>query len=196
MPTREWTPGFLADVIDGFGRRIESVDAAQWTAPTPCGEWNVHDLVNHVMGEVLWIAPLLEGKTIEEVGDRFDGDVVGADPTAMWRAAREAALAAAGEAGAPERQVHLSSGDAVATAYLGEVTADMIVHSWDLARALGGDDTLEPAFVTFATGILGPLIDSWRGAGVLGPAVEVAADASPQVRLLAQTGRSADWSAG
>ena len=52
----------------------------QWGAPTPCADWDVRELVNHVAGEDLWTAPLLEGSTIEEVGDRFDGDLLGDDP--------------------------------------------------------------------------------------------------------------------
>ena len=47
---------------------------------TPCTEWDVRALVNHVLGEIRWAVPLFAGSTIAEVGDRFDGDLLGDDP--------------------------------------------------------------------------------------------------------------------
>ncbi len=66
----------------------------------------------------------------------------------------------------------------------------MIIHSWDLARAIGADDRLDPALLTFVDEFLSPQVEAWRGAGAFGPAVEVGADASAQDRFLAKTGRS------
>src|SRR2546427_12764915 len=54
----------MADAINGFGQRLNVVDSAQWKAVTPCEAWDVRTLVNHVVGELLWVPPLLEGKTI------------------------------------------------------------------------------------------------------------------------------------
>jgi uncharacterized protein (TIGR03086 family) len=185
----------MAGAIDGFAQRLSTVGDAQWNAATPCADWDVRTLVNHVVGELLWIEPLLAGKTIAEVGDRFDGDILGADPLTSARSAAATALAAASEAGAHERIVHLSFGDFTGSDYLSQVTADVIIHSWDLARAVGADDRLDPTLVTFVDGFLSPQIDAWRNAGAFGPAVDVGTDASQQDRLLAQTGRSATWSA-
>src|SRR5919106_5970907 len=94
----------MADLVDlhrraveEFGRRVREVDDDQWTASTPCTDWDVRALVNHVAGENLWTAPLLAGKTIEDVGDSLDGDLLGEDPKTVWdESAREATAAAAG----------------------------------------------------------------------------------------------------
>ena len=58
-------------------RYVDGVRPEQWTAPTPCTEWNVKQVANHVIGENLWAGELFKGKTIAQVGTAFDGDVVG-----------------------------------------------------------------------------------------------------------------------
>ena len=93
----------MANAIDGFEQRLRSVGATEWDATTPCDEWDVRALVNHVVSELLWMPPLLEGKTIAEVGDRFDGDVLGSDPLATYRSAAAASASSGvrvGRAGA------------------------------------------------------------------------------------------------
>ena len=87
------------------------IKADQLTNPTPCTEWDVRALVQHLVSENAWIPPLLAGKTIAEVGDRLDGDLLGGDPKAAWRRSVEQALAAIGEEGALDRTVHISRGD-------------------------------------------------------------------------------------
>jgi uncharacterized protein (TIGR03086 family) len=185
----------MADAIESFQQRLDLVDAGQWKAPTPCADWDLHTLVNHVLGELLWIPPLLEGRTIAEVGDQFDGDLLGDDPHAAWAAAAAEAIAAASQFGVQDRIVHLSFGDLPGADYLGQVTSDIIIHTWDLARAVGGDDRLSAALVEFVATELGPQIEAWRGAGVFGPAVDVDPELDSQDRLLAQTGRSPTWPA-
>ena len=180
----------LASAISGFESRLTAVDAAQWNAATPCVDWDVRTLVNHVVAELLWVPPLLDGKTIAEVGDRFDGDVLGPDPVETFRSAATAAESASSRPGAQERTVHLSFGDFPGSEYLGQVVSDVILHSWDLARAVGADDRLDPALITFVDDFLSPQIDAWRSAGAFGPAIDVGPDAGAQDRLLAHTGRS------
>ena len=183
----------MTDALDGFRQRLEEVDAADWAAGTPCDDWDVRALVNHVLGELLWIPPLLDGTTIAEVGDRFDGDMLGDDPLGAWRLAAIEALAAASQPGAQDRTVHLSFGDFPGGEYLGQVTSDVIIHSWDLARAVGASDRLSAAAVEFVNDFLSPQIDGWRAAGAFGPAADTDPDADAQDRLLAQTGRSPSW---
>src|SRR6201987_2603541 len=101
-----------------FGRAVAEFDARlgqigdhQWRDPTPDEDWTVRDLVNHVVGEDLWAPPLLAGCPSGEVGDRFDGDVLGAEPGAAWAAASAGAVRAVRQDGAMDRIVHLSFGD-------------------------------------------------------------------------------------
>lgn len=79
--------------------------------------------------------------------------------------------------------------------YLGQVTSDLIIHTWDLARGLGIDDGLKPALVMFVEEFLGPRMEAWRKGGAFAAAVDAGPDASARDRLLAQTGRSPSWNA-
>ncbi len=175
--------------VDEFGRRVEAVRPAQWTAATPDTEWDVRALVNHVVGEELWTVPLADGATLDEVGDRFDGDQLGDDPVATWRRASGAAVAAVGEEGALDRIVHVSFGDIPGSEYVSQLTCDHLIHAWDLARAIGIDEGLHRELVDFAFDYLSPQADSWRGAGVFGPRVDVPEGADRQTALLALSGR-------
>jgi uncharacterized protein (TIGR03086 family) len=179
--------------IEGFGSRLRRVRADQWTASTPDAEWDVRTLVNHVVGELLWIPPLVEGKTIAEVGNQFDGDVLGDDPVATFERAAAGVRTAIGPPGALDRTVHLSYGDFPGHEYLGQVTSDIVIHTWDLAKAIGADATLGDALVTAVTDFLSPQIDMWRMPGVFAAPVETGAGAHAQDRLIAMTGRDPDW---
>ena len=86
--------------VEEFGTRVSEIRDDQWDGATPDTEWNVRDLVSHVLAENLWAPPLFAGSTISEVGDRFDGDVLGPDPKGSWLTASGDALAAAGAPGA------------------------------------------------------------------------------------------------
>ena len=172
-----------------FSARLRDV-GDRWTAPTPDADWDVRALVNHVAGEALWATPLLQGSTIAEVGDRFDGDVLGADPVATWdRAVADAAAAIA--AVDPSATVHLSYGDRTAEEYLTEVGTDVLIHTWDLARALGGDERLPADLVDRVAEWFPAAEEAWRGAGVIAARPAVPDDADAQTRLLAMFGRDA-----
>lgn len=173
-----------------YDERARAIRDDQWGLPTPCADWDVRALLNHGAYEANWIPPCLGGQTVEEVGDRFDGDLLGHDPKAAWDAARGSALAAA-VPGIESRTVHLSRGPAPAAEYLTEVTCDFTIHAWDLARGIGADERLDPELVDFAHDYFSAHADGWRAAGVLGEAVAVPPDADRQTELLALTGRRA-----
>ncbi len=175
---------------DSFDRVIGLVGDSQWTLPTPCAEWDVRTLVNHVVGEALWTVPLLAGRTVAQVGDEFDGDVLGAVPRDAWAAARTAALSATDEDGVAERTVHLSFGDFPGAEYLRQLTADYLVHAWDLAVAIGADDTLDAELVADVAAWFAPVEAAYRAAGAI--AERPAAPDTAQDRLLASFGRAAE----
>ena len=176
--------------VEEFGTRVRAVGPDQWHLPTPCSEWDVHDLVNHLVNEERWAVPLLEGRTMEEVGDRFDGDLLGEHPARAWEEAARGALAATEQGGVLERTVHVSFGDISGQEYLSQLTTDHVIHAWDLARATGGDERLDPELVDFVRGYLMPQVEQWRQAGVFGAKVDPAPGADAQAELLALTGRS------
>jgi uncharacterized protein (TIGR03086 family) len=175
--------------IADFGRAVHSVGADQGSAPTPCTEWDVRALVNHLVVEHLWVPPLLAGKTVAEVGDAFDGDQLGDDPVAAWDAAAAESTVAFGGEGALDQTVHLSYGDRAAREYCREMVLDLAVHSWDLARAVGAPEVIDPELVEVAYGHIAPIVHLWQDAGIFAPPVPVPDDADLQTRLLALTGR-------
>jgi uncharacterized protein (TIGR03086 family) len=179
----------FSTAVDGFTARVAHVGADDLSRATPCTDWDVSALVNHVIGEMLWMPPLLEGKTIADVGNRFDGDQVGSDADASWSAAATPATRAVASSAGGET-VHLSYGDVTADSYVADVTVDVLVHTWDLARALGADDRLDPQLVDFALQRVQEHADELAGSGMFAPAVSVSRDTDPQTRLLALVGRA------
>jgi uncharacterized protein (TIGR03086 family) len=172
-----------------FDVRVQAVPDDGWANPTPNTEWDVRILVNHLVSENVWVPPLLQGKTIAEVGDALDGDLLGDDPKAAWARSVEEAVQAVSERGALDRLVHLSSGDASGAEYISQVLTDHTIHAWDLARAVGADEQLDPELVEFSYSLLAPQVDDWRAGGAFGDEIYVPSDADRQTQLLALTGR-------
>jgi uncharacterized protein (TIGR03086 family) len=172
-----------------FRARVDAV-GERWAAPTELPGWDVRALVHHVVVEERWAPPLFAGLTIDEVGDIFEGDQLVPDPLSAARDASGAALDAVREDGALERTVHLSFGATPGAEYALQLAADHLVHAWDLARALGVDDTLDPDAVQAVAAWFGPTEDLWREVGVIGPRVPVPDDADAQTRLLSMFGRA------
>src|SRR5215218_4578958 len=113
--------------VEFFADRVNAVKEDQWADPTPCSLWNVRDLTNHVTYENLWTVPLLEGATIEEIGARFEGDVLGEDPIRSALAAAHAAITSMAEQLPRGGTVHLSFGETPKEEYAMQVAADNLV---------------------------------------------------------------------
>jgi uncharacterized protein (TIGR03086 family) len=174
---------------EAFGARVHAIRDDQWSEGTPCSEWDVRGLVNHLVYENRWMPLLLAGSTIAEIGDRFEGDLLGDDGKAAWDESAAEAIAAVHADGAMERTVHLSFGDFPGREYTMQVFADLLIHGWDLARAIGADERLDPELVESCANWFGAMEEGYRAAGAIGPRVETAPDADAQTRLLAQFGR-------
>jgi len=181
-----------ARTVAEFTARVEAVDDAQWEDPTPCTEWSVRALVNHVVGEDRWTPPLVAGRTIAEVGDSLDGDLLGDDPIAAARAAGDAAGASVASGVAAGATVHLSYGDEDVVEYAMQLAADHLVHAWDLAAATGGATELDGELVTAVAAWFADREELYRGAGIIAPRVE-GAPGDPLSALLAATGRDPAW---
>jgi uncharacterized protein (TIGR03086 family) len=178
--------------VESWTRRVEGVGPDQWTAPTPCTDWDARTLVNHVVGEDLWTEPLVRGATIEEVGDRFDGDLLGADPRGSAREAAASATGAVGETLPGGGTVHLSYGEEQLAEYVAQLAADHLIHGWDLAAATGGDTTLEGDLVDAVAAWFSEREEMYRQGGVIGPRVDHA-PGDAQSQLLAHFGRDPRW---
>ncbi len=178
--------------VESFADRVNTVAADQWDDPTPCAGWSVRDLVNHVTYENVWTVPLMDGATIEEVGDRFEGDLLGEDPIgAALSAARAAVESVAGRQ--PGGTVQLSFGETPADEYAMQLAADHLVHGWDLAVATGGDTRLDPQLVHAIGAWFADREAGYRAAGAIAGRQALSGDAHHD--LLARFGRDAGWGA-
>ncbi|HWM04996.1 MAG TPA: TIGR03086 family metal-binding protein [Actinophytocola sp.] len=174
---------------DVFDRAMHKVGINDWDSPTPCREWSVRDLVNHMVYEQLWVPDLLAGKTMAEVGDKYDGDVLEDDPMHAWTESSQAARGAWLQPGALVKVVHLSFGDADGAEYCWQLSLDLAVHGWDLATAIGGDAAMGDELATALLEYAKPQADSFAGTSLFDPPVRVADDADAQTRLVALLGR-------
>ena len=172
-----------------FDRAVTLIESRQWYEPTPCTAWTVYDLVNHLVAEQLWVPPLLDGASVEELGDQFDGDQLGTDPKATWQQAAQAAREAWLAPDVLDKQVQLSSGLTPATEYCWEMTTDLAVHGWDLATAIGVDNRIDPQLSRAVLNFVKPKIKYWQGSGLFADSIPVPANASDQDKLLGLLGR-------
>ncbi|MFG1647271.1 TIGR03086 family metal-binding protein [Amycolatopsis sp. NPDC049252] len=173
----------------GFEHHLRTVAPDGWHAPTPCTEWDVRQLANHMARGNLNYVGLVRGATREEFLAQRDADALGDDPVTAFTASVAACADAFAGSGALDRVVDYPMGKLSGRQALAVRTADSVVHTWDLARALGADDTLDPDLV------------AWVGDGYddifAGLAVDrffagqpaVARTASRQDRLLTRFGR-------
>ena len=172
-------------VLDRFTGLVDSITAAQWSLDTPCSGWTVRDLIEHVVIRDRLIAQTLGGPPCTQ--DKLHASE---DLPALWH--QQLDWWAAGLAD-PVRS------NAVWPTYFGELTfqqavpafmtGEIAIHTWDLARALGADETLDSEAVEATYAHMAEVSDQLRGPDTMEPAIDVPEGADPQVRLLALTGR-------
>lgn len=184
------TPGELyVKAMAATQRSMDGVRADQWHAPTPNTEWDVKQVANHIIGENLWAGELLRGKSIAEVGNKFD--VAGSDPAAAYRASVSVATDAVTAPGAMETVCHLSFGDFTGAEYSAQLFLDLLIHGWDIAKATHQDTRLPPELVEACIPIAQQMTSLARSTGVYGDDLPVSPDADQQTKLLALVGRRA-----
>jgi uncharacterized protein (TIGR03086 family) len=167
-----------------------------WSNPTPCTDWDVRALVNHVVGEDRWTRPLVEGRTIADVGNALDGDLLGDNPKGSARAAADEALTAVAERLPAGGKVHLSYGEEDIDEYIRQLVADHLIHGWDLAVAIGQNRDLDPELVEEVAKWFRNREEIYRSGGAIAARPESAAGGNPQADLLIAFGRNPDWRPG
>jgi len=175
-----------------FERRLQRVVRSQWELPTPCTEWSVYDLVNHVVAGAYAYTRMLEGCPREETVEIFASNVVGDDPLGSFRRHALAVRHAFRQPGALERVCHHSYRDFLGAELIGIRMADDLIHTWDLARAVGGDEYLDEELVREAWRIVEPIRPLLPATGDFAAPSGNVDDGMPlQARLLDAVGRCA-----
>jgi len=174
-----------------FERRLAAVRVDQLLQPTPCEEWTVRDLVSHVVGESIMSVRLLHGADAEQTMSGLHGDLLRGDALAAFATAASAELEAFEECGAADRIVHHPAMDMAGAQLRGFRIGGLTLHAWDLARGVGGDETLDAELVEAVWAQLSPMAPFIARTGVfgVGPSGEVGEDAPLQVRVLDLSGR-------
>lgn len=186
VPSSDQSPAeFHRAVAAGFTARVEGVAADGWDAPAPVAGWTARDVVGHL---VEWFPGFLADGTGITLGS---GPTVQADPVGAWRAQCEEVQALLEDPQTADRVLqnrHLGAlplGPAVSQFY----TGDVFLHTWDLARATGQDESLDPVLCATMLAGMEPMEDLLRSSGQYGPRVDVPADADVATRLIAFIGR-------
>ena len=168
---------------------VAGIERDQWNAATPCSGWDVQALLTHLVAGNLWAAELGAGSTIEEVGDRLDGGVLGDDALVAYDASSKLAAATFEVPGALDAPCAVSYGPVPGSVYAGHRFIDVLIHGWDLAMATGQATTLDAELAGAAYELLLSEADMVRASGMFGEDLAVPSDAGMQTRLLAFIGR-------
>jgi uncharacterized protein (TIGR03086 family) len=179
-----------------FTDRVHAVREDQWHAPTPDTEWDVAALVGHLVEEHRWAAPLLHGQDLESAGKVVAGSRrlpvdggVGANLAEEWDEAAVESSDAFSADGALDRTVALSRGDTPVKDYIDEMTFDLVVHGWDLGRAIGYPEDDFPQDVVEAVYAGVQRYGDLSASGMFAAPVDVPEDAPTIDKLVALTGR-------
>ncbi len=184
-------PEVHARALDLTRRSIVGVRDEQWQLESACAGWTVRELVNHVVTGNYWAAELGSGLSIEAVGDRLDGDILGADPSRAYDDSALVAAAVFRAPGAMDAPCAVSYGPVPGAVYCGHRFLDVLVHGWDVATSTGQDTTLDPDLVEACFEVIEPQMDLLVGSGMFGTAIELPEGAARQAELLAVLGRRA-----
>jgi uncharacterized protein (TIGR03086 family) len=170
-------------VAEDFTARVEAVPPDGWDQPSPCEGWAARDVVRHVAES--------SGRFLGRAGAEL-GEVPSADhdPVGCWHAARDAIQSALEDPAIAEVEYDTPMGRSTFEKTVGMFgVGDVLMHTWDLARATGQDDHLNPDEVHRLFTTMEPNDEMMRGNGAFGPKVEVPDSADEQTRLIAFSGR-------
>lgn len=166
--------------VYGFDHVIRSVKPEQWSATSPCEGWTAADVATHAAGVLNMVQTTASGTPAAPASD---------DIHAAWAQARDGVISALDQPGVLKKVVASPFGEMPVDNLIGILFADTLTHTWDLARAVGGDEALDPDLVAAADATLRPVVDGFRGPTTFGPAVAASDSDTPQQRFLKVLGR-------
>ncbi|MFN8191014.1 MAG: TIGR03086 family metal-binding protein [Nocardioidaceae bacterium] len=190
VPTTPDLRPLLGAAFDQVERFISTTDPADAGLPTPCDEWDVDDLIGHLIAVVRRIGVVLQGLPPFSVPSMVEStDWVG--DWAHWRAETDQVLA---DDAVLDLVVQVPWGTVTGAQAIGSYVGELATHSWDLAMALGRSGELDESLAEAALpAILAKIPAEPRDQIPFGPVVEVGPEASPSERIVAWQGRDPGW---
>jgi uncharacterized protein (TIGR03086 family) len=180
-------------VLDETQRVVDGIDQSQLGLPTPCDEWDVRAVLNHITGGADMFATCVNDGSIsdERLGELIGGDNLGSDYKGAFAAASKRAMTAFGRPGAADEIVTLPFGQMPAGVALRIAIFDVTVHAWDLAKATGQSTALDSEVLGSALEVAQQMLaPEMRDAGMFGREVTLPGGAPVQDRLAAFAGRT------
>ncbi len=172
-------------VASGFDQRVKAVKPDQWDAQSPCEQWKARDVVAHVVRNHRSMAAAATGGKAAELAPDDD-------PGQAWSQAYDRMCALAADPEILRTTVDGPTGPVPLEEALGSlVSMDTHIHTWDLARAVGGEERLDPGVVHLAFEMLQPMDAMIRQPGIFGPKLDPPPGADEQTQLLYFLGRRA-----
>lgn len=166
--------------------KVEGVQADDMTKPTPCSEFDVRALLNHLIGGLAMMETAASGgKAVAPTTDQL-----GDDAAKTFAERRQKLLATLGESGVMERSWEMPFGAMPGAMMAGITFMEHVTHGWDVATATGQDATIPADLLQECWELVTPMDAMLRMPGVCGPAVAVADDASLQDKFVAFMGRT------
>jgi uncharacterized protein (TIGR03086 family) len=166
--------------------KVKGVKADDMSKPTPCSEFDVRALLNHMLGGLSMLTTAAAG----EKAAMPKGDQVGSDPAGTYDERRSALLAVVRGPGVLDRAWELPYGPMDGQMMAGIAFMEHLTHAWDVAKATGQDTTLPADLVAECVQVVTPMDAMLRGPGVCGPALTVPDTASAQDKFIAFMGRN------
>jgi uncharacterized protein (TIGR03086 family) len=185
----------LSEVLATTQQLVGEIHDAQWTSPTPCTDWNVRDLVNHLVNGNLGFADLPHGRppSGEDIHRGAGVDRLGEAPVLTYRYAANALLAAFRRPGALDQPITVAIGTVPGVVAVHLRIIETLVHAWDLALATGRsvgfpDDVVEQELAISQERLTGAPAGRW----LFAPPRSAPVDAPALDRLAARLGRPVD----
>ena len=173
---------------------VAGVQQSQMDGPTPCSEWDVHGLINHLIGGLEFAAGTMAGNPpnirLAAADSSHIGERNAANLSQAYRTEVDRVLELGDEPGALEKIAATPFGDMPMSQFLVGTWLDQLIHGLDLAKATGQDTTLAPELVDIAFSMLkSGFADMGREAGFIGPEIALPDGASRQDQMMAYMGR-------
>ncbi len=171
------------------GTVLRGVPADHLAAPTPCADWDVRTLVNHVLqvGSALALA----GRGGPVPGELWTAELIDDDFAARFTS--DAATATAGWSMPPAAPISMGEHEMPPAAVAAMLATDLTIHGWDLARATNQDYDPDPAAVDLTARFMAEMAEQGRAMGIFAAPVPVAPDAGAFATVLAVSGRDPSW---